>query len=446
MEEFKYLILLLLSFYILLLPQAVSAGSNVSEYWHNSICLQVYYSNAYIEDSPSIDIDYAYYDPYDEEEGEEEWEDEWEEEKEIEIEPETLESQIVRRNKEKTAKKTMGIVGGVMGALTPLFFAVEGVQAYGVLLGIAGGGLVGSGGGFLFAEAMIPGEDIEGGNVKPPAGCLLGAFLGTLIGAASGATAGGLMLIGTGSDSPDSFGGPGFGIFAGAIIGGMVGSVTGGIAGASITESFQAGREESNIVQKRFPTGRMKTFVRIPDSTRVKRTLVEVPKPPLSMNKIATEAIVGALSGYCIGGISELMLADDPSFITKNFYWMSGVTIATTMGVYYSGSHNNETGNFLGTLFLSSLGMTLSYALLSDSEDSENRSLFLGGSPVVCSIFATFAFNVGRRYTRYQGVDVGLLNLQDDRVIVGNPSMCIRSDPFGGKEVAYGIELVKLKF
>ncbi|MBN1695297.1 hypothetical protein JW879_07855 [candidate division WOR-3 bacterium] len=442
MKKLKYLILLLLSSFILFFPQAVSAGSSVSEYWHNSICLQVYYSNAYIEDIPSIDIDYAYYDPYDEEEGEKEWE----EEEEIEIEPETLESKIVWRNKEKRTRKTMVIVGGVMGALTPLIFALEDVQAYGVLLGVVGGGLVGSGGGVLFAEAMIPGEDIEGGNVKAPVGCFFGTFLGTLIGAASGATAGGLMLIGTDSDSPDSFGGPEFGMFAGAIIGGMVGGITGGIAGASIAQSFPSGTEETNIVQKRFPTGRMKTFVRIPDSTGVKRTLVEVPKPPLSMSKIATELIVGAFSGYCIGGISELMLADDPSSLTKNFYWMSGVTLATSIGVYYSGSRNNETGNFLGTFFVSSLGMALSYALLSDKEDRENRSIFLVGSPVVCSIFSTFVFNVARSYTSYQGVDIGFLNFKGDRVILGNPAMYAHSDPFGGKEIAYGLELFKFKF
>ena len=443
MKKFKYLILLLLSFFILFFPQAISAGSGVSEYWHNSISLQVYYSNVYIEDSPSVDTDYAYYDPYDEEKGGGEWEDE----EEIEIELEALESKIVWRNKEKRARKTMGIVGGIMGALTPLVFAgEEGVQAYGVLLGVAGGGLVGSGGGVLFAEAMIPGEDIEGENVKAPVGCFFGTFLGTLIGAASGATAGGLMLIGAEVDSDWIDVGPKFGIFAGAIIGGMVGGITGGIAGASIAQSFPSGTEETNIVQKRFPTGRMKTFVKIPDSTGVRRTLVEVPKPPLSMNKIATEAIVGAFSGYCIGGISELMLADDPSSLTKNFYWMSGVTLATSIGVYYSGSRNNETGNFLGTFFVSSLGMALSYALLSDKEDRENRSIFLVGSPVVCSIFSTFVFNVGRSYTSYQGVDIGFLNFKGDRVILGNPAMYAHSDPFGGKEIAYGLELFKFKF
>jgi hypothetical protein len=110
MGKINYLILLLLSFLILFLPQTVAADSHVSENWHNSICLQVYLSNVYLEDLSSIDINYAYYDPYDEEEGEEEWEDEWEED--IEVEPETLESQIERANKEARIIRNTTITGG----------------------------------------------------------------------------------------------------------------------------------------------------------------------------------------------------------------------------------------------------------------------------------------------------------------------------------------------
>jgi hypothetical protein len=437
MKKFKYLILLLL-FFILFLPQAVSAASDVSEYWHNSICLQMYHSNVYLKDLSLIDINYAYIDTYDEEEGEEEWEDEWEEE--IEVEPETLESQIERANKEARIIRNTTITGGIMGTLPTLIFAgifagSGDVQVYGILAGTAGGAVMGSLSGNAFARVMI-----SMNNKNASVGFLTGVPLGMLFGALSGATAGGLMFIGAESDPNDWIEvGPRFGMFGGAIIGTIVGGITGGIAGSSINESLGA-RGEAVIVQKRSPSGRMTPVVRIPDSTGVKRTLVEVPKPPLSMSRIGAEVIVGTLSGYCLGGICEL------KFDKNDLAWGVAGVIGTTIGVYSAGNRNDETGNFVGTLFFSAIGMTSSYLLLTDSQNRENRSLFLWGSPVVCSIFATFVFNAGRRYTHYQGVEIGLLNLKDDRVIFGNPSMYIHSDPFGQKEISYGVELVKIKF
>jgi hypothetical protein len=435
MKKFKYLILLLLSFFILFFPQAISAGSGVSEYWHNSISLQVYYSNVYIEDSPSVDTDYAYYDPYDEEEGEEEWGDEWEEEEEIETEPETVELQIKRAK--AGIMRNMTITGGIMGALPPLIFAAAFsysgyIHGYGVLAATAGGTLLGSASGNVFARAMI---SLNQKNAA--AGFLIGVPLGTLFGALTGTAAGGLLLLGSESSSDDWIDvGPEVGIFVGAIVGAVVGSITGGIAGVVISESL--GR--LNIERRPSPRGEITTYVKIPDSSGVKTTLVEVPKPPLRMSKISTEVIVGALSGYCLGVICEL------KFRKNNLAWaVAGVT-GTTIGVYSTGNRNNETGNFLGTLLLSSVGMALSFRFISGSEYRQNRSLFLGGSPVVASIFAAFAFNVSRSYTSYQGVDVGLLNFKDDRVILGNPAMYVYSDPFKKKEVAYGLELFKFKF
>lgn len=239
MEKFKYLMLLLLSFFLLFFPQAVSAGSGVSEYWHTSICLRVYYSSSYIEDFSSIDIDCAYYDPYAEEEGDEEWEDEWENEEEIEIEPESLELQMERANKEARIVRNTTITGGVMGALPTLIFgaifASSGdLQIYGLLLGTAGGAIVGSLSGNAFARAMIS------MNQKNAAvGFFTGVPLGMLCGALSGATAGGLVFLGAESSPNDWIEvGPRFGMFGGAIVGAIVGGITGGIAGASINVSL----------------------------------------------------------------------------------------------------------------------------------------------------------------------------------------------------------------
>ncbi len=460
MKKFKYLMFLLLSFFILFLPQAVSADSNVSKYWHNSICLQVYYSNIYIEDSPSINIDYAYYDPYDDEVGGKEWEDDWGKEGEIEREPGTLELQIDRANKEARIIKNTTITGGIMGTLSPLIFAgifsYSGyLHGYGVLAATAGGALVGSLSGNGFARVMV-----SMNNKDAAVGFFTGIPLGMLCGALSGATVGGLMFLGAESGSDDWIDvGPRLGIFGGAIIGAIVGGITGGIAGPSINQSLGARgivvngvrgdsireslpleREEADVMYKRSPAGRMTTFVRIPDSTGVQRTLLEVPKPPLRMSRIGAEVIVGTLSGYCLGGICEL------KFEKSDLAWAVAGVIGTTIGVYSTGNRNNETGSFVGTLVFSALGMTLSHVLLSDSEDRGNRSLFLLGSPVVSSIFATFIFNASRRYSRYQGVEIGLLNFKDNRVILGNPSMYIHSDPFGQREIVYGVDLFKFKF
>jgi hypothetical protein len=340
-----------------------------------------------------------------------------------------------------------------MGALPPLIFAgafaYSGyLHGYGVLAATAGGTVVGSLSGNVFARAMIS------MNQKNAAvGFLTGVPLGAFFGALSGATAGGLLLMGTPSD--ELFSGPKFGAAAGAIIGAIVGGITGGIAGPSINQSLGARgivvngvrgdsireslpleREEADVMYKRSPAGRMTTFVRIPDSTGVQRTLLEVPKPPLRMSRIGAEVIVGTLSGYCLGGICEL------KFEKSDLAWAVAGVVGTTVGVYAAGNRNNETGSFAGALIFSSIGMTLSCWSL----NRENRNLFLGLSPVVSSIFATFVFNATRRYSRYQGVEIGLLNFKDNRVILGNPSMYIHSDPFGQREIVYGVDLFKFKF
>jgi hypothetical protein len=232
MKYLNYLVILLLLFFVLFSPVKVTADSSVSENWHNSLCLRFYCSNTYFEDFSSSDINYTSNDPYGEE-GEEEWEDE-QEEVEVKAEPETLESQIDRANKEARIIRSTTITGGVMGVLPTLVFGSSlGVQPSGFFFGAVGGGIVGSLSGNLFARAMIQGEDHNA--VK---GFLGGIALGMLAGAVSGATAGGLMLIGTESDSDDFFGGPGLGMLGGAIIGAVVGGITGGIAGAAINVSL----------------------------------------------------------------------------------------------------------------------------------------------------------------------------------------------------------------
>jgi hypothetical protein len=206
-----------ISLLVLLFSFEVAAESCVSENWHCLVCSQICYSDYPAEMLGSGYVDYVYSDSY---------------EKEREI----LDFKMDERSNEAGITKTMGWAGGVLGGLTPLIFgSLLDVGGLGILLSAAGGGFVGGAGGVLFAKVMTPVEGEEGGVRNPVGGCILGMPFGALIGAASGATAGGLMFIGAESDSPDSFGGSGFGMFAGAIIGGVVGGLAGGVSGIFIS-------------------------------------------------------------------------------------------------------------------------------------------------------------------------------------------------------------------
>ena len=207
-----------IGFLILLFSFEVAAESCVSENWHNHVCSQMCYPDCSAEMLSSGYIDYVYSDFY-------------------EKERELLDFKSDERSKGIGVTRTMGWAGGILGGVTPLifgsFFDFGGLK---VLLSAAGGGFVGGVGGILFAEVMTPVDGEEGRRFKNPVGgCILGIPFGALIGAASGATAGGLMFVGTGSDNPDSFSGPGLGMFAGAIIGGAVGGLAGGVSGLLIS-------------------------------------------------------------------------------------------------------------------------------------------------------------------------------------------------------------------
>ncbi|MBN1695301.1 hypothetical protein JW879_07875 [candidate division WOR-3 bacterium] len=202
---------------VFLFSFGVAGESGVSENWRNHFCSQICCSDCPAEMPGSGYVDYVNADSY-------------------EKERELLDFKKDERSKGLGVTRTMGWAGGVLGGATPLIFgSLLDVGGLEVLLSAAGGGFVGGAGGFLFAKVMTPVEGEKRGVKNPVAGCILGIPFGALIGAASGAAAGGLMFIGTESDSPDSFSGPGFGMFAGAIIGGAVGGLAGGVSGILIS-------------------------------------------------------------------------------------------------------------------------------------------------------------------------------------------------------------------
>ena len=291
-------------------------------------------------------------------------------------------------------------------------------------------------GGSVVAEGLIPEKEGD-----PAKGLFVGVFAGAFMGGVTGATTGALSFVGAPRDYPLSH--PVFGAVVGGIAGAFLGGIYGGLGGASINEAFSEKGVRSNVVRKRLPSGKMGFLVESTDSVLRRRILIEAPKPPLKVNKIRNELIVGALSAYCIGGLSEL------AFDGNDFMWGVSGLIAGAIGVCKVGTRDNETGSLAGTLFMGAGGMFLSHRLWGNREyidGRENRGLFLGLSPIVTAIGLTLAFNMTRSYVDYQNVETGFLNLKDSRIIIGNPSMYVHSDPFGNKEVAYGFELFKFKF
>ncbi len=168
--------------------------------------------------------------------------------------------------------------------------------------------------------------------------------------------------------------------------------------------------------------------------------ILEIPKPPLSIRKICGEIVGCTYAGYFFGGLSQLL------FRENDFAWSVAIIVPaqalclSPQGFGEPSRYQYVDGNYNCAFLFGCLGMFLSHEFI------ESKPLFIISSPLISSTFAAVAWNITRRYENYGVTKTGLLNLNDDRVILGNPSMYIHSDPFGQKEIAYGFELIRFKF
>jgi hypothetical protein len=144
----------------------------------------------------------------------------------------------IRKNKEATLTRSASITGAVFGVIPGAIYMGNGYFDRNVILGTAGGGIVGGLGGYLYSKAFI--------SSKPnkPKGFIKGAFLGGLAGGATYATAGGLFLVGP--TRKDAIFNSGVGVILGGIVGAATGVVVGGISG--IATSDYLSRSESSLI------------------------------------------------------------------------------------------------------------------------------------------------------------------------------------------------------
>ncbi len=137
-------------------------------------------------------------------------------------------------------------------------------------------------------------------------------------------------------------------------------------------------------------------------------------KPPLSLPRIAGEILAGAAAGLAVALPALFAISTADSFqggFGRSFVlWICFLffpplyVLASALGVYLLGSRGNQTGSFLLTLgsgFVGGLVMIVVSFILPvgwRGEATVSAILLLSSVLLIPPIFATYGFNLRRRY------------------------------------------------
>ena len=175
-------------------------------------------------------------------------------------------------------------------------------------------------------------------------------------------------------------------------------------------------------------------------------------KPPLSESRIASEVIVGTLSGSA-GLVAGAAIGGSMASCGRNSMigcgmgeaimgGIFGLIFGSSTGVTVVGGAGNETGSW-GGAFLGALAGALVGGVVATAAEDDGLLLL---TPLATAAGATIGFNLTRRYdTPAYWEDMAIIDVRGGRIGIGAPGLMFRTNPVDGVATR-SVDVVRVRF